>query len=106
MNRRAVLLLALFILGLMIAMRRDPELAEAVRGQVIDDKREVFGAVLARAVARGDLPATTDPAPFAEISSALLFSRLFITGEPLDEKFITHLTDGILLPLMGEAGAR
>jgi AcrR family transcriptional regulator len=91
---------AALILGLMIAMRRDPELARTVRAQVVDDKHEVFGAVIARAVARGDLPATVDHAMFAEISSAMLFSRLFITGEPLDDAFIHHLVDAVLLPLL------
>jgi AcrR family transcriptional regulator len=88
------------ILGLMIAMRRDVELARTVRSQVVDDKREVFGTVIARAVARGDLPATVDHALFVEISSAMLFSRLFITGEPLDDIFICHLVDAVLLPLL------
>jgi AcrR family transcriptional regulator len=76
---------AALILGLMIAMRRNAELAAAVRSQVLIDKGEAFGAVIARAVARGELPATVDHALFVEISSAMLFSRLFVTGEPLDD---------------------
>lgn len=88
------------ILGLIIAMRRDPELARIVRGQVIDDKGEVFGAVLDRAVARGDLPAGVEHALFVEISSAMLFSRLFVTGQPLDDEFLRHLVDEVLLPLL------
>jgi hypothetical protein len=90
----------------MIAMRRDPELAGAVRGQVVDDKREVFGAVINRAVERGDLRATLDHALFVEISSALLFSRLFVTGEPLDDVFIRHLVDEVLLPLLDHHSRR
>ncbi|WP_236792419.1 TetR/AcrR family transcriptional regulator [Amycolatopsis sp. GM8] len=88
------------ILGLMIAMRRDAGLAEVVRAQVVDDKGEVFGAVLDRAVARGDLPGGTDHTLFVEISSAMLFSRLFITGLPLDDTFLRHLVDEVLLPLL------
>ncbi|GAA4607448.1 TetR/AcrR family transcriptional regulator [Actinoallomurus liliacearum] len=88
------------ILGLMIAMRRDAELAAAVRSQVVTDKGEAFGAVITRAVARGELPATVDTALFVEISSAMLFSRLFVTGETLDDAFIHHLLDAVLLPLL------
>ena len=44
---------AALILGLLSAMHRDPELAGAVREQVLDAKREVFGAVIARAAVRG-----------------------------------------------------
>jgi AcrR family transcriptional regulator len=91
---------AALILGLMIAMRRDPELAGAVRRQVLDSKRELFGAAIARAAARGDLPAETDHVLLAEISSAMLFSRLLVTGEPLDDAFVRHLLDAVLLPLL------
>lgn len=92
---------AALILGLLIAMRRDPELAAAVRGQVLDAKREVLGAVIDRAIARGEIPAGSDAALLAEISSAVLFSRLLVTGEPLDDAFVRQLTDAVLLPALG-----
>jgi AcrR family transcriptional regulator len=92
---------AALILGLLGAMHRDPELAGVVREQVLEAKREVFGAVIARAAARGDVPATTDAALLAEISSAVLFSRLLVTGEPLDDAFTQHLVDAVLLPALG-----
>ncbi|MGH3397892.1 MAG: TetR/AcrR family transcriptional regulator [Streptosporangiaceae bacterium] len=93
---------AALILGLLIAMHRDPELADAVREQVLEAKREVFGAVIARAAARGDVPATTDGGLLAEVGSAVLFSRLLVTGEPLDDAFIQHLVDAVLLPALGQ----
>jgi hypothetical protein len=37
----------------------------------------------------------------AEISSAVLFSRLLVTGEPLDDAFTQHLVDAVLLPALG-----
>jgi AcrR family transcriptional regulator len=88
------------IIGLMAAMRRDPALAEVVRGQLLASKREVFGAVIARAVSRGDLPATADHELLAEISSAVLLSRLLVTGEPLDPAFEQHLVDAVLMPVL------
>jgi len=91
---------AALILGLLSAMHRDPELAGAVREQVLDVKREVFDAVIARAAARGDIPATADGALLAEISSAVLLSRLLVTGEPLDDAFTQHLVDAVLLPAL------
>jgi len=92
---------AALILGLLSAMHRDPELAGAVREQVLRAKREVFDAVITRAAARGDVPATTDSALLAEICSAVLFSRLLVTGEPLDDAFTQHLVDAVLLPALG-----
>jgi AcrR family transcriptional regulator len=97
---------AALILGLLIAMHRDPELAGAVRDQVIHAKREVFDAVIARAAARGDVPATTDGALLAEICSAVVFSRLLVTGEPLDDPFTEQLVDAVLLPALGQPSPR
>jgi AcrR family transcriptional regulator len=91
------------IIGLIAAMRRDPALAEVVRGQVLASKREIFGAVIARAVTRGDLPGTADHELLAEISSALLLSRLLVTGDPLDPAFEQHLVDAVLMPVLQHA---
>ena len=93
---------AALILGLLSAMHRDPELAGAVREQVLDAKRQVFGAVIARAAARGQVRAAADGALLAEISSAVLLSRLLVTGEPLDDAFTQHLVDAVLLPALGQ----
>ena len=91
---------AALILGLLIAMRRDPELSVAVRDQVLDAKREILGTVIGRAIARGDIPADADTTLIAEISSAVLLSRLLVTGEPLDDAFVQHLVDAVLLPAL------
>ncbi|MER7207106.1 TetR/AcrR family transcriptional regulator [Streptosporangium sp. NPDC000239] len=88
------------ILGLLVAMRRDPDLAHAVRRHVLDHKRDVFAAVLARAAARGEVPETVDHALLAEIGSAALLSRLLVTGEPLDDHFLHTLVDAVLLPML------
>jgi AcrR family transcriptional regulator len=97
---------AALILGLLSAMHRDPELAGAVREQVLHAKREVFGAVIARAAARGQVPATADGALLAEISSAVLLSRLLVTGDPLDDAFTQHLVDAVLLPALERPSPR
>ena len=97
---------AALILGLLSAMHRDPELADAVREQVLDVKREVFDAVIARAAARGQVPPTADAALLAEVSSAVLLSRLLVTGEPLDDAFTQHLVDAVLLPALERPSPR
>ena len=94
------------LLGLMTAMRHDRELAAVVREQVVDNKREVFGAAVARAVARGELPAGADHTLLAEISSAMLLSRQLVTGEPLDAAFAQELVDDVLLPLLHHQHSR
>jgi AcrR family transcriptional regulator len=94
---------AALILGLLVAMRRDPELASAVRDQVLAAKRGAFDTAIARAIARGDIPATTHAALLAEICSAVLLSRLLVTGEPLDDAFVEHFVDGVLLPALEQS---
>jgi AcrR family transcriptional regulator len=91
---------AAVVLGLLTAMRNEPRLADVVRQRFLDVKGAAFDAVLARAVAAGTLAPTTDRALLAEVGSALLFSRLFITGAPLDTAVVEHLVAAVLLPLI------
>lgn len=80
---------AALVLGLLSAMRNDPELAGAVREAVLEHKNQVFAALL---------PDGADHAWLAELTSAALMSRLLVTGEPLDDEFLTKLVDTVLLP--------
>lgn len=84
---------AALVLGLLRAMRDDPELAATVRRAVVDHKRDAFAALL---------PARADHAWLAELTSAALLSRLLVTGEPLDDAFLTKLVDTVLLPQLKE----
>jgi len=88
------------LLGLLTAMHHDAELAAIVRARMIDDKRRAFDPAIDRAIDRGELPKGLDRAMLAEVSSAMLFSRAFVTGEPLDDAFLTDLVDRVLLPLV------
>ncbi|MFC4585869.1 TetR/AcrR family transcriptional regulator [Sphaerisporangium corydalis] len=89
------------LLGLMTAMHHDEELARTVRARMIDDKRQAFDPVIDRAVARGEVPARSNREMLAEVASAMLFSRAFVTSRPLDDAFLTDLVDQVLLPLLG-----
>jgi len=86
--------------GVMIAMQRDSELAEAVRTSVLQDRQHIIQRMLDRAIDRGELPADTDVGIFEEIAPAVLFTRIFILGKPPDETDLTRLVDNILIPLM------
>lgn len=96
---------AALVLGLLTAMRDDPALATAVRARLIGVKRDAFAPALRRAAARGDIAAVPDHDLIAEVASALLFSRLFVTGEPLDDAFLDRLADAVILPLVLTAAA-
>jgi AcrR family transcriptional regulator len=86
--------------GLMAALQKDPELAAAVRSSMVEDKQQINQRMLDRAIARGELPADTDPCLFPEVAPAIMFMRIFVNGETVDDDYLIHLTDDILIPLM------
>ena len=88
------------IAGVLRAMRTAPELADCVRSQVIESKCDVSRVIVARAVARGELPAETDPLILHEVASALWFHRVLVVGGPVDDGFIAHVVDDVLMPLL------
>jgi AcrR family transcriptional regulator len=88
------------IAGVLRAMRSAPELADCVRSQVVESKCDVSRTIVARAVERGELPATTDPLILHEVASALWFHRVLVVGGPVDDAFIAHVVDDVLMPLL------
>lgn len=88
------------ILGLLNAMRENAELAEHVRGQVWSAKRSVIGALVARAIERGELPARADHELASEIAAALVFTRILVTGQPLDDAEVARIVDAVLMPVL------
>ena len=86
------------------AMRSAPELGDCVRAQVFESKCDVSRTLVARAVARGELPAGTDPLLLHEVAGALWFHRVLVVGGPVDDAFVCHVVDDVLIPLL-TAGA-
>ena len=91
---------AALILALATAARADPELGLTVRMQILDDKRVACAAVVERAVARGEAASKAAADMLADVCSAMLFARLCITGEPLDDAFVFELIDVVLMPML------
>src|SRR3954470_13799030 len=85
--------------GLFMAMQTDPELAAELRG-MRDSKVPFAEAICARAAGRGELRPGYDARLIDEIVPALLFMHCFALGNSLDEPFIAHLVDDIILPLL------
>ena len=88
------------ILGLLNAMRGNVELAELVRGHVLSAKRSVIARLVARAVQRKELPARADHELASEIASALVFTRILVTGQSLDDAEVVHIVDAVLMPIL------
>ncbi len=96
---------AALMAGVLLAMRKSPDLAATLRSQMIEAKRCVGELIVQRAVARGELCSHAAADVFNELAPAMVFSRLLITGEALDDAFIEHMVDDVLLPLMTAVGA-
>lgn len=90
---------AAVLTGVMSAMRTDPELAELVRSQLLEGRSD-FDEIIDRAVSRGDLPSNAGAAAATEVVAALMFHRMVIYGQVVDEAFAVHVVDDVVLPLL------
>jgi len=86
--------------GVMAAMRSDPELAAALHAQLAQGKAAAVAKLLAPSRARGEIPPGVPDEMFSEVAPAMILTRLVVTGEPVDEAFLVHVVDDVLLPLL------
>ncbi len=97
------------LLQAMAATGDDPALAEA-RSAFWQTRYELASAMIERAVARGELPATVDGRLALEALIAPLNFRALVTDEPPDEDLPRHLADLVLDGIRGgsrsEGGVR
>ncbi|MFF3666706.1 TetR/AcrR family transcriptional regulator [Microtetraspora malaysiensis] len=87
------------IIGLVSAMLSSPELAGAVRDHMPGRDLSGLEFLLGRAVERGDLPGPVDPRALFSVAEGLIWRRLIVLGEPLDDVFMADAVDRVLLPL-------
>jgi hypothetical protein len=87
------------ILGAATAASRDPALAAALDEHVLGRSREVLGGVLARAVARGEIPPGRDLTLVPDVLLGLNALRL-VTGRPAGRAFIRKVFEDVVLPLV------
>jgi AcrR family transcriptional regulator len=84
--------------GLVHAMQQDPELADAMRAQLTEKRAAVRHAIEERAQAYGER--TVGIKEVQDVMPALFMVRLIVTGEPVDEAFISGIVDRVVLPLL------
>ena len=88
------------IAGVLRAMRSAPELADCVRSQMVESKCALSKVLVERAIARGELAPGTDHLMLHEVAGALWFHRILVVGAPVDDAFIAHVVDDVLMPLL------
>jgi AcrR family transcriptional regulator len=81
---------------LLEAMSRSPELADAFRRDLISPWRQIANDIVRRGIARGELRPDLHFDVALDAPVGIIFHRLLITGEPLDEALVGRLVDQVL----------
>ena len=82
--------------GLIGEVERNPELAEALRTNIIGPRRAVLNEVFHRARDRGELRAGVDIGIASDLLFGPLYHRLLVTGEPVTARVADKLGDLVL----------
>jgi hypothetical protein len=80
---------------MLVAKARSAELADA-HTEFVWTRRAATHELIRRGIERGELPAGTDPAMVADMVFGAIFTRVFVTGEPTDDRYLGTLVERIL----------
>ncbi|MGX9791403.1 TetR/AcrR family transcriptional regulator [Mycobacterium sp. MMS18-G62] len=86
--------------ALISAMAHDQELAAAFREDVIGWRKKEMAALLSRGIARGDVRADVPVEIARELGQSVLWHRLLITADPIDDDLVIQLVDEVLVPFV------
>ncbi|MFJ5634263.1 TetR/AcrR family transcriptional regulator [Streptomyces goshikiensis] len=84
---------------LLVEAARNPEIADAVRGALLDGERRMAEGILADAVARGELPAGVDPARALDLAIGPLYWRQVVVREPVPASCLDDLARSVVAGL-------
>ena len=93
--------------GLVDAMSRDAELAEAVRTQLVSNRRTTVFALIERGISRGEIRSDVDAEVLADLLAGPIVMRTLLTGRPvtprLARQIVALVLDGVALEPRGVA---
>jgi AcrR family transcriptional regulator len=84
---------------------RTPKIAETLHRTLRAYQHELGTHLVGRAVARGELPAATDPEAAVDLFLGPIYWRLAVTRQPVDETYLAGLTETIVAALTAPATA-
>ncbi|TAJ49811.1 MAG: TetR/AcrR family transcriptional regulator [Herbiconiux sp.] len=87
--------------GLMSAVARSPELAEAINRAIIEPRAEVNRILLRRAIDRGEIAADIDIETLSMITPSMAAYRTLVLKRPVDREFLITMIDNVVLPAVG-----
>ena len=88
------------VLSLLGPIRSDPALGRILNEHVLETGTAGVGIIFERAVGRGELSPGRNATVVVEVCKALLWHRLLLTGQPLDEPWVVHVVDDVLWPML------
>jgi AcrR family transcriptional regulator len=81
---------------LLEGMSRSPKLAEAFRRDLIAPRRDVVIEIIRRGIARGELRPDLHFDVALDAPVAIVFHRLLLTGQAVDEGLVSRIVDQVL----------
>jgi AcrR family transcriptional regulator len=88
------------VAGIMSAATRNAELSKTLYRCTYEMKHVVHEEITKRAIARGELPVDAKSAVLHEIMHSLVLTRKLWAVGPLDEVFVVHVVDDVLMPVL------
>lgn len=82
------------------ALPQDPALARAFREGIVIRHTQEMAAALARGIARGEVRTDVPVEMVAELGQAMLWHRFLVAGLPVDDGFVVHIVDDVLIPFV------
>jgi len=95
---------ARILTALVAGAKNDPDFGRAYRARFVQPRRDQARAMLARAIARGEIPADTDIEVAIDVFWGPLYHRLFHGHAPLNDRFARRLVDTVLAGLLPRDG--
>jgi AcrR family transcriptional regulator len=91
---------ARILIGLMAAAKDDPEFGVTYRARFVEPRRDQARAMLARAIARGEIPEDTDVEVAIDLLWGPFYHRLLHGHAPLDDRFARRAVDAALAGIL------
>jgi AcrR family transcriptional regulator len=86
------------VAGLMSAMHHDTELKHAIQERFFEPRLRIGRTVLERAQRRGEIDPDVDIELLFGVLPGMVMNRRLVLGQPVDEHFIAHVIDDVVLP--------
>jgi AcrR family transcriptional regulator len=89
---------------LMAEASRNPQIAETLQSALRTHQQAVGDKLVGQAIARGELPADTDPQLVVDLILGPLYWRLAVSRNPISDEYLEKLTAAITRALRASAG--